>query len=95
MVHVQYGWSDVLVKFDYAAPYNAPYLYHCHILEHEDCGMMGQFTVTWFRRIRKGWCFLFENSASCNFLPLRNPIRRGRFLALAWGEVTDSFAIDM
>ncbi|PQM56380.1 MAG: hypothetical protein CML39_04910, partial [Rhodobacteraceae bacterium] len=21
-------------------------MYHCHILEHEDCGMMGQFTVT-------------------------------------------------
>ena len=21
------------------------YMYHCHILEHEDCGMMGQFTV--------------------------------------------------
>jgi FtsP/CotA-like multicopper oxidase with cupredoxin domain len=23
-----------------------PYMYHCHILEHEDAGMMGQFTVT-------------------------------------------------
>lgn len=22
-----------------------PYMYHCHILEHEDAGMMGQFTV--------------------------------------------------
>jgi FtsP/CotA-like multicopper oxidase with cupredoxin domain len=22
-----------------------PYMYHCHILEHEDMGMMGQFTV--------------------------------------------------
>ena len=22
-----------------------PYMYHCHILEHEDRGMMGQFTV--------------------------------------------------
>lgn len=45
MVHVQNGWSEVLVRFDYDAPANAPYMYHCHILEHEDCGMMGQFTV--------------------------------------------------
>lgn len=46
MVHVQDGWSEVLVRFDHAAPDRAPYMYHCHILEHEDCGMMGQFTVT-------------------------------------------------
>ena len=46
MVHVEEGWSEVLVKFDYEATADAPYMYHCHILEHEDCGMMGQFTVT-------------------------------------------------
>jgi FtsP/CotA-like multicopper oxidase with cupredoxin domain len=23
-----------------------PYMYHCHYLEHEDAGMMGQFLVT-------------------------------------------------
>ena len=28
----------------YADP-NNPYMFHCHILEHEDGGMMGQFTV--------------------------------------------------
>ena len=50
MVHVENGWSEVLVKFDHDAPVNAPYMYHCHILEHEDCGMMGQFTVTLARR---------------------------------------------
>jgi len=46
MVHVEEGWSEVLVRFDYAATKDAPYMYHCHILEHEDCGMMGQFTVS-------------------------------------------------
>ena len=46
MVHVEEGWSEVLVKFDYEATEQTPYMYHCHILEHEDCGMMGQFTVT-------------------------------------------------
>ncbi|NRA99192.1 MAG: multicopper oxidase domain-containing protein [Rhodobacteraceae bacterium] len=45
MVHVEDGWSEVLLRFDYDAPKDTPYMYHCHILEHEDCGMMGQFTV--------------------------------------------------
>ncbi len=35
----------IIAKFqDYADP-DRPYMYHCHILEHEDAGMMGQFTV--------------------------------------------------
>jgi FtsP/CotA-like multicopper oxidase with cupredoxin domain len=35
----------VIMKFeDYSDP-KSPYMYHCHILEHEDAGMMGQFTV--------------------------------------------------
>jgi len=35
----------VIAKFeDYADP-KLPYMFHCHILEHEDNGMMGQFTV--------------------------------------------------
>ena len=35
----------LLVQFtDYANP-NIPYMYHCHMLEHEDHGMMGQFVV--------------------------------------------------
>ncbi len=35
----------LLVPFpDYTDP-EKPYMYHCHILEHEDGGMMGQFTV--------------------------------------------------
>jgi hypothetical protein len=29
---------------DYTDP-NLPYMYHCHILAHEDSGMMGQFVV--------------------------------------------------
>lgn len=50
------GWKDtvivnplervrVIIRFaDYADP-QLPYMYHCHILEHEDMGMMGQFVV--------------------------------------------------
>ena len=37
--------ARILTRFeDYTDP-NLPYMYHCHILEHEDAGMMGQFTV--------------------------------------------------
>lgn len=50
------GWKDTVlipsgstVRFiaefrDYADP-DVPYMYHCHILQHEDRGMMGQFVV--------------------------------------------------
>ena len=36
---------ELLVRFTQPAV-KAPFMYHCHILEHEDNGMMGQFTTT-------------------------------------------------
>jgi blue copper oxidase len=39
------GRAELLVRFAHRAGDHAPYMYHCHILEHEDAGMMGQFTV--------------------------------------------------
>jgi FtsP/CotA-like multicopper oxidase with cupredoxin domain len=50
------GWDDnvllypgdrvqILVRFRYDADPHRPYMFHCHILEHEDRGMMGQFVV--------------------------------------------------
>ncbi len=35
----------VVMKFPEFSDAKIPYMYHCHILEHEDRGMMGQFTV--------------------------------------------------
>jgi FtsP/CotA-like multicopper oxidase with cupredoxin domain len=35
----------LLVRFDHYSDPTRPYMYHCHILEQEDAGMMGQFTV--------------------------------------------------
>ena len=35
----------ILVRFDDYTDPALPYMYHCHMLEHEDHGMMGQFTV--------------------------------------------------
>ena len=50
------GWKDtvnigtresvrVMMQFTDHTDSNLPYMYHCHILEHEDMGMMGQFVV--------------------------------------------------
>ena len=50
------GWKDtiyvqqnssvsVIAKFDtFASPYN-PFMYHCHMIDHEDEGTMAQFVV--------------------------------------------------
>ena len=40
------GQADILMRFDRPASERLPYMFHCHILEHEDGGMMGQFAVT-------------------------------------------------
>ncbi len=46
------GWKDVilvegraelLIAFDQPATRQHPFMFHCHILEHEDAGMMGQY----------------------------------------------------
>lgn len=44
VVRVQ-GPTEILLRFDKLASQETPFMYHCHILEHEDAGMMGQFTV--------------------------------------------------
>lgn len=44
-VRVEGGVSEVLVKFDHDAPEEHAYMAHCHLLEHEDTGMMLGFTV--------------------------------------------------
>ena len=44
-VNVDGGVSEVLVRFDHDAPKEFAYMAHCHLLEHEDTGMMMGFTV--------------------------------------------------
>jgi blue copper oxidase len=52
--HLQ-GWKDtvlvprrveILVRFTQPATPRHPFMFHCHILEHEDAGMMGQYICT-------------------------------------------------
>lgn len=44
-VRVEGAVSEVLVKFDHQASKEHMYMAHCHLLEHEDTGMMLGFTV--------------------------------------------------
>lgn len=46
IVHVEGKTSEVLVKFDHLADQKRAYMAHCHLLEHEDTGMMCGFTVS-------------------------------------------------
>ncbi|MEU6562035.1 multicopper oxidase family protein [Nocardia nova] len=40
------GSMRLVLRFDGPADPDHPYMYHCHLLWHEDQGMMGQFLVT-------------------------------------------------
>jgi blue copper oxidase len=40
------GVTEILLRFPHSANRDSPYMAHCHILEHEDSGMMAQFTVS-------------------------------------------------
>jgi suppressor of ftsI len=45
-VHVpQHSVVRLAVEFGQHTNPNVPYMYHCHILQHQDRGMMGQFTI--------------------------------------------------
>ncbi|WP_412049706.1 multicopper oxidase domain-containing protein [Hoeflea sp. Naph1] len=40
------GETEILARFEHPASRKNPFMLHCHILEHEDAGMMAQFTVS-------------------------------------------------
>jgi FtsP/CotA-like multicopper oxidase with cupredoxin domain len=40
------GPAELLLEFTQPATRRSPFMFHCHILEHEDAGMMGQYATT-------------------------------------------------
>jgi integrase len=44
--HIVEDKAEFLVAFNRPATRDYPFMYHCHILEHEDAGLMGQYTCT-------------------------------------------------
>ena len=45
LVPPMFGTVRFITKFEDFANEDSPYMYHCHMLSHEDDGMMGQFVV--------------------------------------------------
>jgi FtsP/CotA-like multicopper oxidase with cupredoxin domain len=39
------GPAELLMQFTQPATSRTPFMFHCHILEHEDAGMMGQYAT--------------------------------------------------
>lgn len=82
------GWKDVILvmpndslkfitKFETFADKITPYMYHCHILHHEDDGMMGSFvvidtTATSVFKLEKNGFVVYPNPAS-NFISIQLP----------------------
>jgi bilirubin oxidase len=72
-----------MVRFTDFADSTMPYMFHCHILTHEDEGMMGQFLVT------QGTVGLRSKEQNQNFT-IRNPIADKLFVS---GEKDQKYRI--
>ena len=57
-------YVDVIAKFEDFADDSIPYMYHCHMLHHEDDGMMGSFVVV-------------DTNASTGIAPISNYAEQG------------------
>ncbi len=57
-----------ITKFEDFADTTMPYMYHCHVLMHEDDGMMGQFVVV------PNTANIDNDNSSNNFISYPNPV---------------------
>ncbi len=69
------GWKDtvwvgrgetvrVIAKFDTYTSETIPYMFHCHILQHEDGGMMGQFIIVDEEAVANGQPSILDHTYS-------------------------------
>lgn len=72
------GSARVITRFDDFADPDMPYMYHCHLLMHEDEGMMGQFVVVDPNSIQ-------ERAGVDPIVVWPNPVR-GRSCTVRWPE---------
>ncbi len=85
----QRGWKDVVLvmpndslkfitKFSTFSDPMVPYMYHCHLLHHEDDGMMGSFLVidtnsVGIRKIQKSSALSIYPNPSEDFIEIQSP----------------------
>ncbi len=69
------GSIEFVIKFENFANDSIPYMYHCHMLTHEDGGMMGAFTVvdasTSVEKMDSGNLLLFPNPVEGYYVTLK------------------------
>ncbi len=74
------GSMKIITKFTDFADDTIPYMYHCHMLNHEDGGMMGQFVVV------DNTSYVSENSLDTDAILYPNP-NNGTYMTL---QLTDN-----
>ena len=82
------GSARVITRFtDFADP-DMPYMYHCHLLMHEDEGMMGQFVVVDANGIAE------DEPLAVGLVAWPNPCITGE-LRLQWAGYTGNAVVDV
>jgi len=79
------SYVEVIAEFKDFADNDVPYMYHCHMLHHEDDGMMGSFRVIDTNATN------IESDNGINFLIYPNPAANNLFIQLdnntTWVEI--------
>lgn len=83
------SYVDVIAKFEDFADNEVPYMYHCHMLHHEDDGMMGSFLVvdTTVNNL--------TDQSNANLIVYPNPVNNSIFLEFPENELKQITIFDM
>ncbi len=82
------GTATIITKYEDFCDPEMPYMYHCHILSHEDNGMMGQFLV----ECTTTAIHEMEHTTE-SLLVFPNPVDDE--LRIQWGAITEYFTIQI
>jgi len=82
------GTATLITKYEDFCDPMMPYMYHCHILSHEDNGMMGQFLVECTTTAIHEMEYTTES-----MLVFPNPVDDE--LRIQWGAITENFTIQI
>ncbi len=85
------GWVKIIKPFNDFTDSTFTYMYHCHILEHEDAGMMGQYIVV---DTATTVLPIFENSINTPFSVYPNPAKNSIWVNLP-DEMNEDYIIEI
>ena len=85
------GWVKIIKPFNDFTDSIFTYMYHCHILEHEDAGMMGQYIVV---DTATTVLPIFENSINTTFSVYPNPATNSIWIKIP-DEMNENYTIEI